>query len=96
MEPWIEHPNVTAVSLLRLIEHISAYVTTDTGTLGRFTGDGSWHVHCGSVVRRLESIRQTAIYHRSKCFRLSCTACRRGEFDRNIEGQLLRRVGVHD
>jgi hypothetical protein len=63
VEPWIDHPNVTAVRA----DVILAFVVPDhshTGFVGRRSWPGSWKLHHGCFIRRLESIRKVAIHDR--------------------------------
>jgi hypothetical protein len=51
MEPWIEHPNVTAVKIPPLIDRTYSNVITHAGTLGRSTWNRSRPFYHGCAVR---------------------------------------------
>jgi len=93
MEPWIEHPNVTAVRT-PAHAHTNSNVTIDAGTLGRSIWTGNRPLHHGCAIWWLESIGKTAVYYCSKCFGLSCTPCLWGRSNRYCEDQLYRRVYI--
>lgn len=73
LEPWIEHPNVTAVSSCILLCRRASIDDYNTGSLGRNRRAGSWKFACRCLIWCLESLWKASIYYCEATFRLSRT-----------------------
>ena len=79
LEPWIDHPNVTAVCSLIIVRHLSTDLTVvvSLGPLGRFTGSRNRECPHGRSVWRLEPLWKASIHDCETGVGLSCS-CRDG------------------
>ena len=73
VEPWIEHPNVTAVCILIDKRYVELIIVNLLGPLGGPTGPRSRQCHHGRFVWRLESFWKASVYDCETVVGLSCS-----------------------
>ena len=75
LEPWIDHPNVTAVCILIIVQYLLSELTIVLllGSLGRFTRPGNREFPHRRFVWRLEPVWKASIHDCEKGIRLSCS-----------------------
>ena len=75
LEPWIDHPNVTAVHTLNIERHVSSELTAVvlSGPLGRSTRPRNRECPHGRFVRRLESVWKASVHDCETGIGLSCS-----------------------
>ena len=73
LEPWIDHPNVSAVRIPSATLPVCIIFNLNIGDMGRYARTGSWQRVNRYSVRRLEPVWEIAVYHREESFGLSCS-----------------------
>ena len=75
LEPWIDHPNVTAVRTLSIKRRLSSELTVvvSLGPLGRFTGPRNRECPRRRFVWRLEPVWKASVHDRETGGGLSCS-----------------------
>ena len=91
IEPWADHPNVTAVSPPPPI--ITFTSNSGLDRVGKPWGERSRKCDRGYIVWSLESFWASSIHDCEECERLPSTTCSRGYGDGHPVHQLYRRVG---